>query len=84
MIEEMPSEAVLDICRQAWDLSNITFVRKMENIVFSCQQQGETVFLRLTTPLRRSKSQIEAELHFLSHLAEAGLRVPKIIQMHNI
>lgn len=79
-IEEMPNDATLDICRKAWDLSKIVFVRKMENIVFSCQRQGKTVFLRLTTPLRRSRPQIEAELHFLSHLAEVGLRVPNVIQ----
>jgi len=76
----MPSHSTLDICCKAWDLTSPTFVRKMENIVFSCQRHGETVFLRLTTPLRRSKPQIKAELDFLSHLAEAGLRVPNIIQ----
>ncbi len=80
--EEMPSDSTLDICAKAWDLTHITFIRKMENIVFSCLRQGDIVFLRLTTPLRRSKHQIEAELHYLSHLAKAGLRVPKVIQNH--
>jgi len=79
-IEEMPNDVMLDTCRSAWNLSDITFVRKMENIVFSCQRQNETVFLRLTTPFRRSKPQIESELHFLSHLNDAGLRVPKVIK----
>lgn len=79
IIECMPSDTALAICRHAWDLTNLVFVRKMENIVFSCQRDGQTVFLRLTTPFRRSKSQIEAELHFITHLMAAGLRVPKII-----
>lgn len=79
MIEPIPNDITLTACQQAWDLTELTFVRKMENIVFSCQRHGQTVFLRLTTPLRRTKPQIEAELQFITHLAQAGLRVPNIL-----
>lgn len=80
MIEEMPNKATLDFCQHAWSLSNPIFVRKQENIVYICQRAGKNVFLRLTTPLRRSKSLIQAEIEFITHLAKAGIRVPQPIE----
>ncbi len=77
--ERLPSDRLLQRCAEAWDLSNFTFVRKMENIVYSCDQAGGKVFLRLTPPLRRSRREIEAELNWISHLSRSGLNVPHIV-----
>ena len=77
--EQMPSADLLKRCAETWRLSNLLFVRKMENIVFSCDSDAGKVYLRLTTPLRRARPEIEAEIHWVEHLAQCGLKVPKII-----
>lgn len=51
----------------------------MENIVFSCDSDSGKVYLRLTTPLRRVRPEIEAEIHWIEHLEKCGLRVPHLI-----
>ena len=63
-IEQLPSQELLDHCAKAWDLSNITFVRKMENIVYGCDSSIGKVYLRLTTPLRRARAEIQAEVNW--------------------
>ncbi len=78
-LEPLPSNHLLKAIAQSWDLCNLVFVRKMENIVFACEQNASKVYLRLTTPLRRAKQEIEAEIHWIEHLAKCGLRVPRII-----
>ncbi len=78
-IESLPSNHLLDQCAKAWSLSNFTFVRKMENIVYSCDSPHGKVYLRLTTPLRRTRPEIEAEVHWIDHLANSGIKVPRII-----
>lgn len=78
-VEQMPTQAVLSLCAESWGLSQIEFVRKMENIVFACDLDGQAVYLRLTTPLRRARAEIEAEIHWMEHLASSGLPVPQII-----
>lgn len=79
-IEQLPSSELLDRCVKAWGLSNIVFVRKMENIVYSCDSDSGKVYLRLTTPLRRAHAEIQAEINWIEHLAKSGLRVPRIIK----
>ncbi|HSX11510.1 MAG TPA: phosphotransferase [Chlamydiales bacterium] len=75
----MPSDALLARCAKSWDLRNLVFVRKMENIVFSCDSGVGKVYLRLTTPLRRARQEIEAEINWIDHLAKCHLPVPHII-----
>lgn len=79
-IEQLPSNDLLDRCANAWDLSNIVFVRKMENIVYACDSSMGKVYLRLTTPLRRARAEIQAEINWIEHLAKSGLKVPRLIQ----
>lgn len=83
MIETMPSDTILNHSASHWGLSNLVFIRKMENIVYSAERNGEKVFLRLTSPLRRGRFEIEAELNWIEHLAKSDLPVPKIIQNKN-
>lgn len=78
-IEAMPSESLLRQCREAWGLSDLTFIRKMENIVYACMIDGQKCFLRLTSPIRRARPEIEAELYWIEHLARCGLSVPRVI-----
>lgn len=78
-IEQLPSYELLDRCALAWGLSNIVFVRKMENIVYVCDSDLGKVYLRLTTPLRRNRAEIQAEINWIEHLSKAGLRVPTLI-----
>ncbi len=78
-IEELPSQDLLNRCAEAWNLHHIEFVRKMENIVFSCDSDDGKVYLRLTTPLRRARPEIEAEINWIEHLAKCNLNVPRII-----
>ena len=74
-IEPFPSQDDFQRCVGAWGLEGFRFVRKMENIVYESKLGGERVYLRLTTPLRRSKEQIEAELNWISQLLNAKLNV---------
>lgn len=78
-IEQLPSEALLNRCAESWGLRNLAFVRKMENIVFACDSDFGKVYLRLTTPLRRCRPEIEAEIHWIEHLEKCGLKVPRLI-----
>ena len=77
--EYFPSQKLLDICADRWNLQQLVFVRKMENIVFSCESPSGKAFLRLTSPIRRLKPEIEAEILWIEHLARCGLKVPRII-----
>jgi amicoumacin kinase len=77
--ERFPSDDLLAQCAQHWHLKNIVFVRKMENMVFSCDSPSGKVYLRLTTPLRRAKPEIEAEAHWIEHLEKWGMKVPHLI-----
>lgn len=79
-IEQLPSNELLTHCAKVWGLSNIVFVRKMENIVYACDSDVGRVYLRLTTPLRRARAEIQAELNWIEHLAKSGLKVPRLIQ----
>ena len=78
-IEQLPSDTLLNRCAEQWHLHTFVFVRKMENIVYMCDSDGGKVYLRLTTPLRRARPEIEAEIHWIEHLAKSGLKVPRII-----
>lgn len=77
--EQFPSESLLDDCADRWGLKELLFIRKMENIVFSATAPSGKVFLRLTSPIRRLKPEIEAEIDWIEHLARNGLKVPRII-----
>jgi Ser/Thr protein kinase RdoA (MazF antagonist) len=78
--EPLPSGRMLaDIC-SAWQLSDLRFVRKMENIVYRASKNQETVYLRLTSPLRRDPSQILAELDWILFLQKNGLPVVDVIR----
>jgi Ser/Thr protein kinase RdoA (MazF antagonist) len=75
--EPFPSDRTLSSLQKLWGIENLTFVRKMENIVFSGRRNGQIVFLRLTSPLRRSDAQIAAELSWLTYLSNLDLPVVK-------
>ncbi len=77
--EALPSQSLLKYCASAWGLKNLAFIRKMENIVYSADSKEGKVYLRLTSPLRRGKPEIEAEIHWIEHLASSGIAVPKLI-----
>ncbi len=77
--EQFPSQPALDSLSKKWSLRDVVFVRKMENIVFSCNSPSGRAYLRLTTPLRRMRPEILAEIHWIEHLAKSGLKVPKIL-----
>ena len=79
-IEKLPSNELLNRCAKAWGLSNLAFVRKMENIVYVCDSSEGKVYLRLTTPLRRARAEIQAEINWIEHLAKSGLKVPRPIK----
>ena len=51
----------------------------MENIVYACDSDAGKVYLRLTTPLRRARPEIEAEVNWIEHLSKCGLPVPRVI-----
>ncbi|HXW53125.1 MAG TPA: phosphotransferase [Myxococcota bacterium] len=74
-MEALPSNEALAIIGRGWGLKNFKFVRKMENIVYSGEIDGKRVFLRLTSPLRRNKDEINAELAWLDFLRGEGLPV---------
>lgn len=78
--EPMPTaKLLLEICASL-RLSHLEFVRKMENIVYRAHRDGEVVYLRLTSPLRRKKSELIAELHWIEFLKNNGLPVVNVIE----
>jgi|GEM_PF-2573519 len=80
VIERLPSDGMLQQIATAWDLRNFRFVRKMENIVYQATRFDEEVYLRLTSPFRRSKDEIDAELDWIEHLAKHRLPVVRVIR----
>ncbi len=78
--EEIPSDEDLAIIGQSWQLTQFQFVQKVENMVFSAQRFGERVFLRLTSPLRRNRDEITAELAWIDFLHKDGLSVIRPIK----
>ncbi len=81
--ESMPTEEMLNKACILWQLSNLEFVRKMENIVYRASKGAATVYLRLTSPLRREKSAVMAELDWILFLSNQGLPVVKIVRGQN-
>jgi Ser/Thr protein kinase RdoA (MazF antagonist) len=81
--ESMPTKEVLNQACVLWQLSNLEFVRKMENIVYRASKGDETVYLRLTSPIRREKSAVMAELDWILFLSSQGLPVVKIVRDQN-
>lgn len=79
-IEPMPSEQALAEVSVAWQLSSLTFVRKMENIVYRATKDGNEVFVRFSSPLRRKKSDILTELHWIFYLRDCNLPVPNLVK----
>ena len=78
-VEPFPNETILKLCAENWGLSELHFVRKMENIVFRGARGKQSYYLRLTTPLRRSREQIEAELDWVEYLRKQGLTVVDLL-----
>lgn len=77
--EAFPTHATLATLKILWNIDNLCFVRKMENIVFSAARDDQRVYLRLTSPLRRPPQQISAELFWLKYLHQNGLPVVQSI-----
>ena len=78
--EPLPTKEMLNQACILWRLLNLEFVRKMENIVYRASKDGATVYLRFTSPLRREKSAILAELDWILFLSSQGLPVVKIVR----
>jgi amicoumacin kinase len=55
--------------------SSLKHIADSENSVFEFHSEGQRRFLRLTSAIRRSVPQIEAELAFVDYLHENGVRV---------
>lgn len=67
-----PSKVVLQAVQDHWALSGeLKFVRKVENWIYYAPQ--EKVYIRLTEPSHRKKSEIESELDWLKHLENSGV-----------
>ena len=81
-VEKLPSDALLSCSAKAWNLKDFQFVRKMENIVFSCTSERGQAYLRLTTPLRRKREEIKEEIEWIEFLAQSGINVPQILLTH--
>lgn len=82
LVEPFPSEQLLHQCAIAWNLSDLIFIRKMENVVYSAKQNGKTVYLRLTSQFRRRKEEIRAEIDWMIHLKSVGVDIPTILPHH--
>ena len=50
-----------------------------ENYVFGYEKEGQQRVLRISHPSHRTRLQIEAELHWVDYLADAGVRVARPI-----
>jgi Ser/Thr protein kinase RdoA (MazF antagonist) len=80
ILEAIPSDDDLAIIGRSFQLSQFQFVQKVENIVFSARRNGEKVFLRLTSPLRRNREEITAELFWIDFLYREGIPVIRPIK----
>lgn len=74
-----PSDEMLEAVAKAFSLTNFRFVRKLENAVYAAQQNKKEVFVRFTSRMRRSSSQIAAELKWIKNLDSEGFAVPKVV-----
>lgn len=74
-LEPLPDADDLAKIGTNWGLQGFHFIRKMENIVYSCNRNDEKVFLRLTSPLRRSRDEILAELEWIDYLRSKNIAV---------
>ncbi|OPZ23085.1 MAG: Homoserine kinase [bacterium ADurb.BinA186] len=79
-LEPLPDADDLAKIGANWELQEFHFIRKMENIVYSCQRNGEKVFLRLTSPLRRSRDEIVAELDWIEFLTGEHIPVARPVK----
>lgn len=82
-LECLPSEECLAEIGRFWNVENFHFIRKMENIVYSCERDGGRFFLRLTSSLRRSQEEIRAELEWIDFLQQQKLPVVQVLKNHH-
>ena len=67
-----PSESILRQIRQTWNLSTeFQFIRKVENWIYKDEQNQ--IFIRITEPTHRRKSQLESELDWMLFLQQGGI-----------
>ncbi len=59
------------------DLSVFSCYEGCANLVYACKRDKEPVILRISYRQDRSLAQIQAELHFVSYLAENGICISK-------
>lgn len=68
----------LEAAKAAWGMSgDLVFVRRVENFVYEGRREDRPVILRLTHPDHRARHEIEAELDWMDHLAQGGLRLAR-------
>jgi Ser/Thr protein kinase RdoA (MazF antagonist) len=57
------------------ETASLQYVSDSDNYVYSFISQGRKLYLRLTSQLRRTQGQIEAELDFINFLHRGGINV---------
>ncbi|MFK7752240.1 MAG: phosphotransferase enzyme family protein [Sedimentitalea sp.] len=60
-----------------WASAQAQLIAERENAVWKVTQGGQTCALRFHRPGYRSAIELQSELHWLTHLADAGLTVPR-------
>lgn len=75
-----PSDLQLAEVRSRWGLAGeIRFLRRVANFVYASALDGRPVIVRLTEPNHRKRGEIEAELEWMSHLSDHGVRLARPI-----
>lgn len=77
------SESFLEQACKRWQLTHPKRISEAENLIFACQSPDGQVALRLTHPSHRSAALLEAELDWVSLLAENSISVVSPIPSAN-
>lgn len=73
----------ISLLQTQWVLSDIQFIRRVANFVYSAKLNGRQVVLRLSEKSHRQPEEIAAELHWMDYLAQNQVKLAKPIRGNN-
>lgn len=76
--QEIVPPALIHKCTLSWDLKELVLISFMDNIVYYSSKQN--AYLRLSKASKESHQDLLAEISWIEHLYNHGIKVPKFLK----
>ena len=84
-IRELYNKSILNntLSRYNIDKKNCHLLDGFESYVYQIEKNNEQYILKISHSIRRDKTMIEGEAHFINYLSNHGLTIPQVIYSSN-